>query len=101
MVSTDFGLRVKFDGDHQVEVTLPSPYKGRVCGLCGNYNGNPADDFLNPRGELEPDSTSLGNSWQVSNRTRFVPSASQAHRFPTRMCVCVCGSPGQGHVFFS
>ncbi|XP_054838618.1 IgGFc-binding protein-like [Eublepharis macularius] len=69
VVSTDFGLRVKFDGDHQVEVTLPSPYKGRVCGLCGNYNGNPRDDFLNPDGELEPDSTSLGNSWQVSNLT--------------------------------
>ncbi|XP_042300514.1 zonadhesin-like, partial [Sceloporus undulatus] len=69
VVSTDFGLRVKFDGDHQVEVTLPSTYKGKVCGLCGNYNDNPADDFHNPRGEQEPDSTSLGNSWLVSNLT--------------------------------
>ncbi|XP_060098771.1 uncharacterized protein LOC132574434 [Heteronotia binoei] len=69
VVSADFGLRVKFNGDHQVEVTLPSPYQGHVCGLCGNYNGNPRDDFLNPDGELEPDSTSLGNSWQVANHT--------------------------------
>ncbi|XP_061462986.1 IgGFc-binding protein-like, partial [Rhineura floridana] len=70
VVSTDFGVRVKFDGDHQVEVSLPSPYRGRVCGMCGNYNGDPTDDFLNPRGEPETDSTSLGNSWQVSNHTR-------------------------------
>ncbi|XP_077204093.1 IgGFc-binding protein-like isoform X4 [Paroedura picta] len=69
VVSADFGLRVRFDGDHQVEVTLPSPYRGRVCGLCGNYNGNPGDDFLNPAGEQEPDSTRLGNSWQVGNLT--------------------------------
>ncbi|XP_053165007.1 zonadhesin-like [Hemicordylus capensis] len=75
VVSMDFGLRVKFDGDHQVEVTLPSAYKGQVCGMCGNYNGNPADDFENPRGEVEPDSTSLGNSWLVSNHS----SCSSGH----------------------
>ncbi|XP_066477682.1 IgGFc-binding protein-like [Tiliqua scincoides] len=69
VVSTDFGLRVKFDGDHQVELTLPSAYRAQVCGLCGNYNGNPADDFQNPSGGLEPDSASLGVSWQVSNST--------------------------------
>lgn len=40
--------------------------------MCGNYNGNATDDFLNPDGLLEPDSASLGNSWQVSNHTRFV-----------------------------
>lgn len=72
MVSTDFGLTVKFDGNHRVEVTLPSSFKEKVCGMCGNYNGNAADDFLNPDGVLEPDSTSLGNSWQVSNHSRFV-----------------------------
>nr|XP_016853067.1 PREDICTED: IgGFc-binding protein [Anolis carolinensis] len=76
VVSTVFGLRVRFDGDHQVEVTLPSIYRGKVCGLCGNYNGNPDDDFLNPRGELEPDSTSLGNSWLVGNLTDCSPGSS-------------------------
>ncbi|XP_039197436.1 IgGFc-binding protein-like isoform X7 [Crotalus tigris] len=75
VVSTDFGLRVKFDGDHQVEVSLLSTYKGEVCGMCGNYNGNTSDDFLNPDGELEPDSTSLGNSWQVAN----LSSCSSGH----------------------
>lgn len=76
VVTTDFGLRVKFDGNHRVEVTLPSTFGQKVCGMCGNYNGMAADDFLNPEGVLEPDSTSLGNSWQVSNDSRYVwPSA--------------------------
>ncbi|KAM9378416.1 IgGFc-binding protein-like [Phaethornis superciliosus] len=72
VVTTDFGLRVKFDGNHRVEVTLPSSFGQKICGMCGNYNGMASDDFLNPEGMLEPDSTSLGNSWQVYNDSRCV-----------------------------
>ncbi|KFQ05303.1 Zonadhesin, partial [Haliaeetus albicilla] len=81
VVTTDFGLRVKFDGSHRVEVTLPSTFGQKVCGMCGNYNGMAADDFLNPEGVLEPDSTSLGNSWQVSN-----DSSCSAGPLPTPAC---------------
>ncbi|CAJ0928313.1 unnamed protein product [Ranitomeya imitator] len=70
LVTTGFGLQVWFDGNQRVQVTIPGYYSGKVCGLCGNFNGNPADDFLNPDGVLEPDSYSLGNSWQVDNDTR-------------------------------
>lgn len=76
MVMTDFGLRVKFDGNHRVEVTLPSTFGQKVCGMCGNYNGIAEDDFQNPEGAMEPDSTSLGNSWEVSNNSRWVWSPS-------------------------
>ncbi|NXI43601.1 ZAN protein, partial [Galbula dea] len=81
LVTTDFGLKVKFDGNHRVEVTLPSTFGWKVCGMCGNYNGMAADDFLNPEGEMEPDSTSLGNSWQVSN-----DSSCSAGPLPTPAC---------------
>ncbi|XP_077146435.1 IgGFc-binding protein-like isoform X6 [Ranitomeya variabilis] len=73
LVTTGFGLQVKFDGNHKVQVTIPGNYSGKVCGLCGNFNGNAADDFLNPDGVLEPDSNSLGNSWQADNDTRCTP----------------------------
>ncbi|XP_031975843.1 LOW QUALITY PROTEIN: IgGFc-binding protein-like [Corvus moneduloides] len=73
VVTTDFGLKVKFDGNHRAEITLPSTYMSKVCGICGNYNGHKADDFLNPDGEMEPNSTSLGNSWQVYNDSRCSP----------------------------
>ncbi|XP_025067507.1 zonadhesin-like [Alligator sinensis] len=77
VVTTDFGLRVRFDGNHRVEVTLPSSFKAQVCGMCGNYNGKPGDDFLNPQGGMEPDSTSLGNSWQVSNHSSCPPAVDK------------------------
>uniref|UniRef100_A0A8C3VAB6 VWFD domain-containing protein n=1 Tax=Catharus ustulatus TaxID=91951 RepID=A0A8C3VAB6_CATUS len=53
VVTTVFGLKVKFDGNHRAEITLPSTYMSKVCGICGNYNGQKADDFLNPDGEME------------------------------------------------
>lgn len=69
-VTAAFGLRVKYDGDHRVEVTLSKIFEKKVCGVCGNYNGNRGDDNLNPDGGKETDSSSYGNSWQVTNDTR-------------------------------
>lgn len=34
-VQTDFGLSVRFDGNHHAEVSVPSSYFGKLCGLCG------------------------------------------------------------------
>ncbi|XP_009873887.1 PREDICTED: zonadhesin-like, partial [Apaloderma vittatum] len=73
VLTTDFGLKVKFDGNHRAEIALPSTYMSKVCGICGNYNGQKADDFLNPDGEMEANSASLGNSWQVYNDSRCLP----------------------------
>lgn len=35
VLETDFGLRVRYDGNHHADVTLPSSYWGLLCGLCG------------------------------------------------------------------
>ncbi|CAI9601662.1 unnamed protein product [Staurois parvus] len=75
LVTTAFGVSVRFDGNHRVVVNIPGEYANKVCGICGNFNGNQTDDFLNPDGELEPDSNSLGNSWQVDNDTSCTPGS--------------------------
>uniref|UniRef100_A0ABM5GQA3 Zonadhesin n=1 Tax=Pogona vitticeps TaxID=103695 RepID=A0ABM5GQA3_9SAUR len=68
LVQTDFGLWVRFDGNHHVEVSAPSSYIGQLCGLCGNYNGQGADDNLMPDGtSAGTDADRLGESWQVPN----------------------------------
>uniref|UniRef100_A0A8C9NX71 VWFD domain-containing protein n=1 Tax=Spermophilus dauricus TaxID=99837 RepID=A0A8C9NX71_SPEDA len=51
VVETDFGLRVAYDLMYYVRVTVPGNYYKQMCGLCGDYNGDPKDDFQNP--ELE------------------------------------------------
>lgn len=35
VLETSFHLRVRFDGNHHADVTVPSSYNGQLCGLCG------------------------------------------------------------------
>ncbi|XDV18475.1 hypothetical protein PO909_024166 [Leuciscus waleckii] len=65
VLETHFGLRVRFDGNHHADVTLPSSYSGLLCGLCGNYNDNPDDDNIKPDGKPTDSTNELGESWQV------------------------------------
>ncbi|XP_058580326.1 kielin/chordin-like protein isoform X1 [Neofelis nebulosa] len=59
------GLQVLWDGQSQVEVSVPSSYRGQMCGLCGNFNGFAQDDLQGPEGLLLPTEAAFGNSWQV------------------------------------
>uniref|UniRef100_A0A673K3U4 VWFD domain-containing protein n=1 Tax=Sinocyclocheilus rhinocerous TaxID=307959 RepID=A0A673K3U4_9TELE len=64
-VQTDFGLRVLYDASYHAEVHVPSNYQGHMCGLCGNYNGNPADDFLLPNGTQSTSVNAFGQAWAL------------------------------------
>ncbi|XP_063756545.1 LOW QUALITY PROTEIN: zonadhesin, like [Eleginops maclovinus] len=65
VLETDFGLRVRFDGNHHADVTLPTSYNGLLCGMCGNFNGNSKDDNLKPDNKPAANTNELGDSWQV------------------------------------
>lgn len=65
LLETDFGLWVRYDGNHYAEVSVPSDYSGLLCGLCGNYNGDPNDDNIKPNGDTASNSNELGQSWLV------------------------------------
>ncbi|XP_030044013.1 zonadhesin [Microcaecilia unicolor] len=67
VVQTDFGLTVRWDGNHFLEIIVPNSYLGKVCGLCGNYDGNATNDNLKPDGSVAADGDTLGNSWQTSD----------------------------------
>ncbi|KAM9352917.1 IgGFc-binding protein-like [Symphorus nematophorus] len=45
VLKTDFGLHVVFDGNSTVLVKLEPHYKGKVYGLCGNFNGDSQDEY--------------------------------------------------------
>uniref|UniRef100_A0A3Q2YAJ3 IgGFc-binding protein-like n=2 Tax=Hippocampus comes TaxID=109280 RepID=A0A3Q2YAJ3_HIPCM len=45
LLKTDFGLRVLFDWNTTILITLDPNYKDIVYGLCGNFNGDTQDDF--------------------------------------------------------
>ncbi|KAM9718275.1 zonadhesin, like isoform 2-T2 [Menidia menidia] len=65
-LQTTFGLLVRWDGNHHAQITVPSSYHDQMCGLCGDYNGNPSDDFTKPDGNLAGNVNDFGNSWQTA-----------------------------------
>ncbi|XP_035490473.2 zonadhesin, like isoform X2 [Scophthalmus maximus] len=68
VLETDFGLRVRFDGSHHADVTVPSSFNGLLCGMCGNFNGKPGDDNLKPDNTPAANTNELGDSWQVPDQ---------------------------------
>uniref|UniRef100_A0A3Q3JEZ7 Tectorin alpha n=1 Tax=Monopterus albus TaxID=43700 RepID=A0A3Q3JEZ7_MONAL len=66
-LETDFGLLVTFDGQHYASISLPSSYFNNTCGLCGNYNDDPADDPVLLDGSLAESVVELGGSWRAED----------------------------------
>uniref|UniRef100_A0A3P9KZD7 Zonadhesin, like n=1 Tax=Oryzias latipes TaxID=8090 RepID=A0A3P9KZD7_ORYLA len=64
LLDTNFGLQVKFDGVHHLEITVPGEYFNKLCGMCGNYNHDSTDDNLKPDKQPAKDVIELGNSWK-------------------------------------
>ncbi|XP_040421957.1 von Willebrand factor isoform X2 [Cygnus olor] len=59
-------LQIDWDGHGELLVKLSPVYTERMCGLCGNYNGNQGDDFLTPSGMVETLLEDFGNSWKLN-----------------------------------
>ncbi|XP_025016516.1 uncharacterized protein LOC107361898 [Tetranychus urticae] len=65
IVRSNIGIRVIWDRQNSTQVFIPRSFKNKVCGLCGNFNGSPKDDFMSKRGLKASDSVSFFNSWKV------------------------------------
>ena len=66
------GVRVSWDGLYHVSVTVSTRWRGNLCGLCGDYNGDPGNDFKMQNNILTDDVNEFGNSWQlISNISRI------------------------------
>ncbi|XP_036077518.1 mucin-5B [Rousettus aegyptiacus] len=60
------GLVVSWDRKTSVLIRLQQDYKGRVCGLCGNFDDNAANDFTTRSQSVVGDVLEFGNSWKFS-----------------------------------
>ena len=61
------GVRVSWDGLYHVDATVSTRWRGRLCGLCGNYNGDPNDDFITLANSLTSSSSMFSQSWLVND----------------------------------
>lgn len=69
----------------RVYVRLEPQHRGRVAGLCGNFDGDAENDFSSRQGVLEPTPELFGNSWRLSLLCPEVNSADTRHPCTVRM----------------
>lgn len=69
LIQSSFNLKVLYNWDDHVVVKLPAALSGKVCGMCGNNNGDPRDDALTPDGKQVWDIVELGRSWKVTSES--------------------------------
>lgn len=67
------------------EVFLKNVFQGKVCGLCGNYDGNIKNDLATRHKEVVVETLEFGNSWKVSSacadvNTHKNPCTLHSHR---------------------
>ncbi len=48
-----------------ISVFVACVFKGKVCGLCGDFDGSQNNDLLSSSNQMEVDAADFGNSWKV------------------------------------
>ena len=61
------GIKVVWEYGKTLEITVPPKFKSKICGLCGNYNGDKDDDFMTKRSRTVSELELFTASWKVCN----------------------------------
>ncbi|XP_061434927.1 mucin-2-like [Lethenteron reissneri] len=66
VVETSLGVTVIWDGHTAVSVHVNPQLKGHVCGLCGDYDGKVANDFVTRTGSVAASAPEFAAGWKES-----------------------------------
>ncbi|XP_039080944.1 mucin-5AC [Hyaena hyaena] len=66
VVDTEAGLVLLWDRKTTIFLKLSPEFKGRVCGLCGNFDDNAVNDFTTRSQSVVGNALEFGNSWKFS-----------------------------------
>ncbi|XP_072194929.1 mucin-5AC-like [Excalfactoria chinensis] len=67
VIDTTSGLILMWDKKTSMFIKLSPEFKGQICGLCGNYDGNGINDFTTRSLSVVENVLEFGNSWKVSS----------------------------------
>ncbi|XP_030058318.1 mucin-5AC [Microcaecilia unicolor] len=77
IVQTNIGLQLQIQliPIMQVYLNLDSSYREKTCGLCGNFNDIPKDDFTAYNGVIEGTGASFANGWRTQSNCRNIENS--------------------------
>ncbi len=58
------GILIRWDGDQQVEIFVSDALSNRLCGLCGQFDGNANNEFVTPAGDSV--SCTIFSFWSIN-----------------------------------
>ncbi|XP_069079245.1 mucin-2-like [Pleurodeles waltl] len=71
VVEVNIGITLIWDKKMRITIKLTSEYKGKTCGLCGNFDGNGNNDFKTRSQAEVGDVREFGDSWKASTNCPF------------------------------
>nr|XP_047137084.1 SCO-spondin isoform X2 [Hydra vulgaris] len=65
IVHTEFGITLLWDTGTRLILKLDPKFRGKTCGLCGNFNDNQLDDFTTRQLDVVVSAENFVDSWKV------------------------------------
>lgn len=73
VIDTPQDIQVRYNHFNTLSITMGQRLQNKVCGLCGNFNGDPSDDYITSRGKPAVSALELAQSWKTNGmRNRWV-----------------------------
>ncbi|KAJ1178516.1 hypothetical protein NDU88_003762 [Pleurodeles waltl] len=66
VIESKHGVAIMWDKKTSMFLKLSSKFKGKICGLCGNFDSNGINDFTTRSQSVVGDVLEFGNSWKAS-----------------------------------
>ncbi|KAA0715188.1 von Willebrand factor [Triplophysa tibetana] len=58
-------ISLTWDTGTRISLQISGHYRGKVCGLCGNFDGSQNNDLMSSSNQMEMNFADFGNSWKV------------------------------------
>ncbi|XP_075183389.1 alpha-tectorin [Anomaloglossus baeobatrachus] len=66
VIDTSPDIQIHYNGFNIIKITISERLQNKVCGLCGNFNGDLTDDYVTLRGKPVVSSVVLAQSWKTN-----------------------------------
>ncbi|KAM9149377.1 mucin-2-like [Pangshura tecta] len=85
VIEASNGMMLIWDKKTTIFIKLTPNYKGKICGLCGNFDDKSNNDFKTRNGLLVTNPLEFGNSWKLSGTCpdvvdEILPCSLKPHR---------------------